>query len=160
MNRITVPKGGSAVTGPESTAIEAACLGACIAICVSDSIAGISAITIPLVPVMTTLVPPDTDDTLLDVSSGMKKVFQDLMNAGGKKEHMRIWLVGAGRFMEEPGPLALGVQLYSLSKKILQKNALDIHAEHVGGHFDRSVVLESGAEVLNVVLPDGREVAI
>lgn len=160
MKNTIVPKGGAAISNKKEMTIEAACLGACLAVCISDPVAGISAVTVPLLPVMTGLNTPAGEEMPLDMSSGLKKIFQNIMDAGGTRGNLHIWLAGAGRFMEEPAELALGVQLYSFARKILQKNGLNIHAEHVGGHFDRSVRLEAGADVLNVILPDGREVII
>ena len=160
MNRITVSKGGCGITGKEAGALEAPCLGSTLAICISDPSAGISAMAVPLLPSMKEIDANGMETSCLDVASGLKKLFQDIMEAGGDRKNLRIWLVGAGRFMDEPRELSLGVQLYATAKKILSKNGLSIHAEHVGGSFDRTVVLEAGSDVLNVVLSDGQEVSI
>lgn len=160
MNRITVPKGGCGIADKETGALEASCLGSTLAICISDPAAGVSAMAVPLLPSMKDIDAGDLDAECADVTSGLKKIFKSIMDAGGNKKNLRIWLVGAGRFMDEPRELALGVQIYAAAKKILNRNGLSIHAEHVGGSFDRTAVLEAGAEVLNVVLSDGQEVTI
>ncbi len=157
MSSITVPKGGVCITPSEVSGVEAKYLGSALAICVSDSAAGISGIAVPLLPVKTEV---NSQELPLDVASCLKQLFRELMDAGCNRENFRIWLVGAGRFMEEPKELALGVQLYAAAKKILQKNNMNIHAEHVGGSFDRSAVVEAGAESMKVILSDGREVSI
>jgi chemotaxis receptor (MCP) glutamine deamidase CheD len=127
---------------------------------VSDSSAGISAITVPLLPSFKGVDSGTVDGVYLDVTSGLKQVFKKLMDAGGSRSNLRIWLVGAAAFMDEPKELSLGVHIYAAAKKILKTNGLKIHAEHVGGSFDRSVFLEAGADVLTVVMPEGREITI
>lgn len=160
MKTINVSKGTAGVTSPEITSIKAVCLGSTLAVCASDPVAKVSAITIPLLPVMKDINENKLRVGYLDVISGLKKMFQDIGTAGGNRQNLHIWLVGAARFMDEPKELSFGVQLYAMVKKTFLKNGIDIYAEHVGGTFDRSVVLEAGAEVLSVILPDGQEVKI
>ncbi len=160
MNRITVPKGGCGIAGKEIGPLEASCLGSTLAICISDPSAGVSAMAIPLLPSIKDIDAVDIESDCPDVASGLKKIFRDIMEAGGNKKNLMIWLVGAGRFMDEPRELSLGVQIYAATKKILDKNGLSIHAEHVGGSFDRTAVLGAGAEAVTVVLSDGQEVSI
>ncbi len=157
---IKVPKGEGCITKPGSETLEAKHLGSALAICISDPETGVSGITVPLLPGVGASKKADSGEWNMDVPSCLKKMFKELLDAGGKRENFRIWLVGAGRFMEEPKELALGVQLYAAAKKILQKNNMPIHAEHVGGSFDRSALLEAGSDVLKVILSDGREVSI
>ncbi len=160
MSRITVPKGGCGITGREASEIEAQSLGATVAICISDPVTSISAMAVPLLPSVNGIDTSRLSPACIDVASSLKKVFQDIKAAGADRKNLLIWLVGAGRFMEEPKELSLGVHLYAAAKKLLQKNGLPVRAEHVGGSFDRSVVLEAGAESLSVILSTGQEVSI
>ena len=156
MSIFRVQKGGAGITGKEAPVIEAACLGSTLAICISDTANRISGIAVPL---LSSFKGKDVGG-LLDLGAGLKKLFSDFSDAGGNRNTMRLWLVGAARFMEEPRELALGVQLYASAKKILEKNGMKIHGEHVGGTFDRSVRLEAGAEQITVLMPYGKEITL
>ncbi len=156
MNIVRVPKGGTGIAGKETPVIEASCLGSTLAICISDAANRVSGIAVPLLPSFR----GRDSDGLLDLGQGLGQLFSDFASAGGDRNKMRLWLVGAARFMEEPRELALGVQLYASAKKILEKNGLKIHAEHVGGTFDRSVRLKAGAEQITIHTSHGKEITL
>ena len=135
-------------------------LGATLAVCLSDPVAGISTAGVFIVPGKIDSIQVPEWMEAASVSAGLPVLFKKFIDAGGSKDNMKIWMVGCGRFMESASELDIGLQLYSVAKKIVEKNKLSITGEHVGGPINRSVSMTCGAENLVVTMVDNTEVTI
>ena len=102
--------------------------------------------------------PRDFKGMALDAAGGLAMLFHRFLGKGSKKEDLKVWLVGAARFIEEPVDIGLGAQIYTAAKTILAGNGVTIHGEHVGGPHNRSVRMVVGVDGIDVTLPGSMEV--
>ncbi len=160
MNPYHVTKGKIAVSNDPGRLIEAVSLGACLAVCISDPIKCVSGIAVIVAP------RPLRSDTYskgypaFDAANGLKSFFNTLFENGAQKKNLHIWLTGSARFLTEPNEFSMGLQIYAAVTRILKKNHLSPSGEHVGGHINRSVRLETGSDHVTVTLAEDREITI
>jgi chemotaxis receptor (MCP) glutamine deamidase CheD len=155
-----VRQGEITIARETGSILEARSLGATLAVCLSDPSTGISAAAVFVVPGKTEGIKIPEDMTAVSVTSGLPMLFRQFMEAGASKAGMKIWFAGCGRFMESPPEFDLGLKLYSMAKKIIEKNGLKIAGEHVGGALNRSVTIEAGSDHITVRLADNTEVTL
>lgn len=155
-----VRKGEIKITREQESTIEANSLGATLAVCLSDPETGVSAAGIFIIPTTPKAMNIPEEIKNASVTSGMPVLFREFVQAGGSASGMKIWLTGCGRFMDSASELDIGLKLYSMAKKIIEKNGLKTTGEHVGGPLNRSFALKSGAEQLTVRLADKTEVIL
>ncbi|MGB9712494.1 MAG: hypothetical protein ACP5SG_02225 [Dissulfurimicrobium sp.] len=163
MKHILVRRGGIAVSSSPDTWLVARSLGSTLCVCVKDQTALVSAMTVIVLPRAPSGIEGDAglEEVALDAPGGLTRLMRGLMKRGAKRENLNIWLVGAAKFIEEPSDMALGAQIYTAVRTILQGNRVMIQGEHVGGQYNRSVKMIAGkAGGPLVTAPGLREVSL
>ena len=137
MKTFVVTKGTYHVTNDEEVALVAKNLGSGLAICIRDQESRVFGLCYLVVPYLKEKDPEGLPS--FECNSGLRAFFKEVTDVGGKREALRTWLVGIGQFLECPKELNVGIHLYSLVKKTLEKNGIAIEGEFVGGPFNKSV---------------------
>ena len=127
-------------------------LGSCIGIAIYDSAALVGGIAHFMLP-----------DSNLDKEKAMKKpfmfadtcipkLFKAAYKLGGKKERMRVVLVGGSQILDQKGFFNIGKRNHMAARKIFWKNKVLIDYEDVGGNSNRTIKLEvkTGRIILKV----------
>ena len=136
MKEAYVSKGTYKVSKDEEMVLVAPGLGSSLALCVRDASTGVFGLWVMVVP---TLREGSGDLLVFDVSRGLKLFFQALTKEGVKRDGLSCWIAGVAQFLECPKELNMGLQLYSLVKKTLEKNGIKVEKEFVGGPYNRTV---------------------
>ena len=139
MKRIEVAKGTFQIVRDKEATLVAKDLGATLCICVRDASSGIIGLCSIVVPLLKQALSEEFPS--FECSRGLKAFFQALGQSGVQRESMEVWLAGVGQFMECPKEMNIGLQLYSMVKKVLEKNAIKVKGEFVGGPFNKTVRL-------------------
>jgi chemotaxis receptor (MCP) glutamine deamidase CheD len=161
MENIFVKKGTVAVSSSPDTWLEARSLGSTLCVCARDPVAAVAAMAVIVLPKpISDGEGKDLAEVVLDAPGGLTRLIRGLLERGAKRENLGIWLVGAAKFMEEPPDMALGAQVYTAVRTILQGNKVLIQGEHVGGPYNRSVRMTAGGAGPNVTAPGLKEVAL
>lgn len=164
METIFVKKGAMAASSCTDTWLEARSLGSTLCVCARDPVAAVAAMAVIVLPKPLSNGEGDPEgiplDVILDAPGGLIRLMRGLLERGAKRENLSIWLAGAATFMEEPPDMALGAQIYTAVRTILQGNKVLISGEHVGGPYNRSVRMTAGGAGPNVTAPGLKEVSL
>lgn len=164
MENIFVKKGAVAVSSNPDTWLEAASLGSTLCVCARDPVAAVAAMTVIVLPAPLLNeeagVSAEMFDSILDAPGALTRLMRRIMEGGAKRENLNVWLAGAARFIEEPPDMALGAQIYTAVRTILQGNKVLIQGEHVSGPYNRTVRMTAGGGGPNVTAPGLREVSL
>ncbi|MGQ9499985.1 MAG: chemotaxis protein CheD [Dissulfurimicrobium sp.] len=163
MENIFVKKGAMAASSNPDTWLEARSLGSTLCVCARDPVAAVAAMTVIVLPKPISRKNDSAGislDIILDAPGGLTRLMRRLLEMGAKRKNLTIWLVGAATFMEEPQDMALGAQVYTAVRTILQENKVLIKGEHVGGPYNRSVRMTAGGAGPNITAPGLKEVAL
>lgn len=159
MRKIDVKKGRVKVCGDQGTVLAARSLGSCLAVCIHDpghETGGMAVIPLPEDPEGLDA----SKDLHLGPGSALKALFNGMQEKGAGREGLKVCLVGAARYMEEPGTMDTGKRVYKAVRKILLNNGIRISGEHVGGPFNRSLEFLVDSGMVKVDVPGGREIVL
>ncbi len=111
-------------------------LGSGLCVCVRDQKNGLLGLCHLVVPKSSKR---DDSFPVFDCSEGVRIFLNALLDKGAQRENLEIWLIGSGQFLECPRVVNIGVQNYTLVKRAIEKNGLNLKGELVGGPFNKSV---------------------
>ncbi|OCC15424.1 Chemotaxis protein CheD [Dissulfuribacter thermophilus] len=136
MKEFEVLKGDYRILKGSDETIVTKNLGSGLCVCVRDTKNGLLGLCHLVVPKAS-----ERDDSfpVFDCSEGIRIFFNTLLDRGAQRENLEIWLIGSGQFLECPNVFNIGAQNYSLVKRAIEKNGLNLKGEHVGGPFNKSV---------------------
>lgn len=164
MEDIFIKKGAMAVSSSPDTWLEARSLGSTLCVCARDPVAVVAGMAVIALPKPLLNEKKDHAETsldiILDAPGNLIRLMRGLLERGAKRENLNIWLIGAAKFMEEPPDIALGAQVYTAVRTILQGNKVMIQGEHVGGPYNRSVRMTAGGAGPNITAPGLKEVSL
>ncbi len=155
MKEILVKKGRTIVSDSKNTQLIAPSLGAALAVGASDPFANVSGMAVCILPQKT-----DKTSPMPDVLEQMRELFKDLIAKGAKPQNLKIFLAGAGGFIDEPDEIAIGKRLYKAVIKTLKKNGLKLSGEHVGGPLNRTASIRVGEKHMTITMLDEKEIQL
>lgn len=152
---ISVSKGTHAVSADPDVSLAAASLGSGLAIAVHDPVSRVGGLLVSFISKSST--EGKRLRSLPALDPGLPELMKAFTEAGGKRESLRVHLVGAGQFLTLPRELSVGEDLYRTARRTFEKNGVRITGEHVGGPWNRSMVLHVADGAVSVSLPGGTE---
>lgn len=91
--------------------------------------------------------------------TGVTALIQGMFDRGSRRKDIIVKVAGAATLLDEKGLFRIGERNYTVLRKILWKNNILIHSEHIGGNVPRtmSLYLKDGK---TTVKSGGRETQI
>ncbi len=160
MKLVEIKKGRVAVCDEQGAVLKAKSLGSCLALCVYDPVHKVGAMGVIPMPDDPENSAKSSDYVSMEPVNGLQTLFREITTRGVKKKDLKVFLVGAARYLEEPPEMDIGGQIYKIVKKILSKNRIKPSGEHVGGPFNRSIELNMDTGEVKVFISGVREVTL
>ncbi|MEF3169253.1 MAG: chemotaxis protein CheD [Deltaproteobacteria bacterium] len=92
------------------------------------------------------------------LDTGLPALMKAFMAAGGRRDSLRVHLVGAGEFLDAPPFFRMGEDLRKTARRVLEKNRVLVAGEKVGGPENRCLTLDVGDGSIRVESPGQQEV--
>ena len=141
MQLVTVGIGEIAISENPETMLVAPNLGSCLALSVYDRVRKRGGMVHCLLPLSHRNPGRAAKDPITFVDTGVAKLLTRMLDDGGLKSNLQIFAAGCGNINDPNDFFAIGKNNYAVLRKILWKNSLLIHAEHIGGAHPRSLKL-------------------
>jgi len=127
-------------------------LGSCIGIAIYDSTALVGGIAHFMLPDSNLDKEKARKKPFMFADTCIPKLFKAAYALGGKKEKMRVILVGGSQILDQKGFFNIGKRNHMAARKIFWKNKVLVDYEDVGGNSNRTIKLglKRGQVILKV----------
>ncbi len=156
---IPVTSGSYAVSADPSTALVGASIGAGIAVAVFDPETGAGGLFITHL-LQTRKETSASTAPYFGLDTGLPAFMKAFIAVGGRRDSLRVHLVGAGEFLDTPPFFRMGEDLQKTARRILEKNRVPVAGEKVGGPENRFLTLDLENGSIRVGSPGQREVTM
>jgi chemotaxis protein CheD len=118
-------------------------LGSCLGITVYDSVAKVGGMLHIMLPLSTNNAAKAAENPLMFVDTGVPQLFKACYNLGAKKERLILKVAGGAslRQNQQEDQFQIGKRNIVMLKKLLWKNNVIIHSEHVGENYSRTMAM-------------------
>lgn len=116
-------------------------LGSCIGIAIHDPTAGVGGILHYMLPESSLDSVKAQKNPYMFADTGIPALFKSAYKLGGKKQRMKVIVVGGAHVLDQKGFFDIGKRNHMAVKKMFWKNNVMIDHEEVGGNVNRTVKL-------------------
>ena len=116
-------------------------LGSCIGIAIYDPTAGVGGILHYMLPESSLDSVKAQKNPYMFADTGIPALFKSAYKLGGKKQRMKVIVVGGAHVLDQKGFFDIGKRNHMAVKKMFWKNNVMIDHEEVGGNVNRTVKL-------------------
>lgn len=117
-------------------------LGSCIAVVVYDVVSKVAGMLHLMLPESGLDKKRANETPYMFADTGVPLLLQRVYGLGADKKKLIVRIAGGSQVMDEDGVFNIGKRNHLAVKKLLWKEGILIHAEHVGGIVSRTVRME------------------
>ncbi|MDY6879078.1 MAG: chemotaxis protein CheD [Desulfatiglans sp.] len=116
-------------------------LGSCIGIAIYDQVARVGGLLHYMLPDSTIDQDKAKKNPFMFADTGIPLLFKAAYTLGGKKQRMKVIVVGGAQVLDQKGFFNIGKRNHMALRKIFWKNKVMIDFEEVGGTSNRTLKL-------------------
>ncbi len=135
--------GGLIVSSDPEDSLISYALGSCLGLSIYDPVARLGGLIHSKVPVERNSRPEMAGGPAICADAGTMMLLRRMFDAGARKERMVVVIAGCGNPVKAITH-DIGSRNHTITRKVLWKNGLFVHAEDVGGDRPRTIQLDIG----------------
>ena len=116
-------------------------LGSCIGVAVFDPIAGAGGLLHYMLPESSLDKSKAQNNPFMFADSGIPRLFKSVYALGGRKNRMRVIMVGGAKVLDQEGFFNIGKRNEMAARKIFHRNNVVIDFANTGGSSNRTIKL-------------------
>lgn len=127
-------------------------LGSCIGVMIYDPVVKVGGLLHYMLPESSVDPAKAKAKPAMFADTGIPLLFMASYKLGAKKQNIIVKVAGGSQILDESGVFNIGKRNYMALRKILWRNNVLVHAEHIGGSVNRTVRLEiqTGTTIMKV----------
>ena len=134
--------GEMAVSSDPTLILVAPNLGSCLALGVYNPQSKLAGMIHCLLPLSKSDPVKAAKNPTLYVDTGIPLLLEQMLERGGDKRNLHLFAAGCASINDAQNYFEIGKKNHTVLKKILWKNNLLLHAEHIGSGISRTLSLE------------------
>jgi chemotaxis protein CheD len=117
-------------------------LGSCIGVAVFDPLVKVAGLLHFMLPESDLDLEKAKKNPFMFADTGIPRLFRELYKYGGKKQRMKVVIVGGAQILDQKGFFNIGKRNYMAVKKMFFRNNVFCDYEDVGGNINRTVTIK------------------
>lgn len=119
-------------------------LGSCLGIALHDAECGVGGIIHCMLPLSRMNQRKAEVRPCMFVDTGLSELLREMCDRGAKRKNMVARIAGGAHMLDRKRTFRVGQRNYAVSRKILQKNDVQIEADDIGGTISRNMFFHVG----------------
>ncbi len=125
-------------------------LGTCLGVAIYDPVAHVGGLLNTMLPDSSIDPGKAVSNPAMFIDTGVPRLFRAAYDLRAEKSRLQVFVAGAAQLLDNSGLFNIGKQNFDALSALLVLNNLTIHAQHIGGHANRSMHLNLATGVVSI----------